>query len=61
LKRFLAPDLVFSLGIWLSSCRNGKGAPRGALAAKMLVRALKVLRLFPETEIASHGYRHGSP
>src|ERR1700748_3820463 len=46
LKRFLAPDLVFSLGIWLSSCRNRKGAPGGALAAKMLVRALKVLRFF---------------
>src|SRR5215831_391093 len=29
LKRFLAPDLVFSLGIWLSCCR-GKSAPRGA-------------------------------
>src|SRR6195952_3422099 len=24
LKRFLAPDLVFSLGIWLSCCRNTK-------------------------------------
>src|ERR1700744_6493172 len=24
LKRFLAPDLVFSLGIWRSCCRNTK-------------------------------------
>src|ERR1700758_1230106 len=30
LKRFLAPDLVFSLGIWLSYGRN-KDAPEGAL------------------------------
>jgi hypothetical protein len=30
LKRFLAPDLVFSLGSWLSCCRR-KNAPRGAL------------------------------
>src|ERR1700685_1756758 len=29
LKRFLAPDLVFSLGIWLSCCRR-KNAPKGA-------------------------------
>src|SRR3954467_7692018 len=44
LKRFLAPDLVFSLGIWLSY-RPQKNAPRGALLRlKMLVRALKVLR-----------------
>jgi hypothetical protein len=28
LKRFLAPDLVFSLGIWLSCCRR-KDAPEG--------------------------------
>jgi hypothetical protein len=28
LKRFLAPDLVFSLGIWLSYGR-GKDAPEG--------------------------------
>src|SRR5262245_7431471 len=26
LKRFLAPDLVFSLGIWLSFCRAGASA-----------------------------------
>jgi hypothetical protein len=31
LKRFLAPDLVFSLGIWLSCCRR-KNAPEGALS-----------------------------
>jgi hypothetical protein len=44
LKRFLAPDLVFSLGIWLSYWPQ-KNAPRGALLRlKMLVRALKVLR-----------------
>src|SRR5215831_13591370 len=54
LKRFLAPDLVFSLGIWLSSCRNGNSAPRGALAAKLLVRALKVLR-FPSNEVTRTG------
>src|ERR1700719_4222803 len=29
LKRFLAPDLVFSLGIWLSYCRR-KNAPETA-------------------------------
>jgi hypothetical protein len=45
LKRFLAPDLVFSLGIWLSCCRR-KTRPKGAFAAKMLVRALKVLGYF---------------
>src|ERR1700730_5323949 len=28
LKRFLAPDLVFSLGIWLSCCRR-KTRPKG--------------------------------
>src|SRR5260370_23449345 len=28
LKRFLAPDLVFSLGIWLSCCRR-KARPKG--------------------------------
>src|SRR6202162_2657654 len=28
LKRFLAPDLVFSLGIWLSCCRT-KTRPKG--------------------------------
>jgi hypothetical protein len=28
LKRFLAPDLVFSLGIWLS-CGRGKTRPEG--------------------------------
>src|SRR5881227_1955292 len=28
LKRFLAPDLVFSLGIWLSCC-HGKTRPKG--------------------------------
>jgi hypothetical protein len=33
LKRFLAPDLVFSLGIWLS-CRHRKMRPRGAFAAQ---------------------------
>src|SRR6201996_5240637 len=47
LKRFLAPDLVFSLGIWLSYGRNAKSPPRGVRSAEMLVRALKVLR-FPE-------------
>jgi hypothetical protein len=33
------------LGIWLSCGRN-KNAPEGAFAAKMLVRALKVLGYF---------------
>jgi hypothetical protein len=45
LKRFLAPDLVFSLGIWLSCC-HGKTRPEGGFAAKMLVRALKMLGYF---------------
>jgi len=31
LKRFLAPDLVFSLGIWLSYGRNAKPPPRERL------------------------------
>src|SRR3954466_12734509 len=43
LKRFLAPDLVFSLGIWLSCWPAKKCAPRSAIPAKVLVRALKVL------------------
>src|ERR1700751_6085349 len=38
LKRFLAPDLVFSLGIWLSCRPQQRSAREGALAAKMLVR-----------------------
>src|SRR4029077_10090402 len=46
LKRFLAPDLVFSLGIWLSCGPRTGSAPRGAVPAKMLVRSLKVLDLF---------------
>src|SRR5215468_6335295 len=29
LKRFLAPDLVFNLGIWLSSSARGGQGPRG--------------------------------
>src|SRR5271163_2519005 len=45
LKRFLAPDLVFSLGIWLSYAAENPHRI-GAFAAKMLVRALKVLRFF---------------
>src|SRR5579872_5212896 len=46
LKRFLAPDLVFSLGIWLSCCRRKNAPKRRAFAAEMLVRALKVLSYF---------------
>jgi hypothetical protein len=34
------------LGIWLSCCRRKKRAQRGAFAAEMLVRALKVLGYF---------------
>src|SRR5690242_204068 len=30
LKRFFAPDLVFSLGIWLSSCGARAGRPDAA-------------------------------
>src|ERR1043165_5190584 len=38
LKRFLAPDLVFSLGIWLSSYgRSTKPPARGVRPAEMLV------------------------
>src|SRR5690242_15320111 len=44
LKRFLAPDLVFSLGIWLSCCASTKPPARGVWPAEVLVRALKVLR-----------------
>src|ERR1700748_2854675 len=43
LKRFLAPDLVFHLGIWLSYCHE-ETRRNGVFATKMLVRALKVLR-----------------
>src|SRR3954465_4975291 len=46
LKRFLAPDLVFSLGIWLSCWPATERGPRGRHPAKMLVRALKVLDYF---------------
>jgi hypothetical protein len=46
LKRFLAPDLVFSLGIWLSCCRNKKTPVKASGSAKMLVRALKMLGYF---------------
>src|SRR5882724_8293324 len=46
LKRFLAPDLVFSLGIWLSCCRNTKAPVKGVRSAEMLVRALKMLGYF---------------
>jgi hypothetical protein len=46
LKRFLAPDLVFSLGIWLSYRPQHENAREGIGAAKMLVRALKVLSYF---------------
>src|SRR5271154_3402189 len=53
LKRFLAPDLVFSLGILLSCCRRKK-RPEGAVAAEMLVRALKTLGYF-RNEITSMG------
>src|ERR1700689_4130450 len=34
LKRFLAPDLVFSLGIWLSCCRNTKAPVKAQLRLK---------------------------
>src|SRR6201988_347429 len=44
LKRFLAPDLVFSLGIWLSSWPQQSHAQEALQRLKVLVRALKVLR-----------------
>src|SRR5262249_12120835 len=60
LKRFLAPDLVFNLGIWLSLMPQHKTARAGGRSAKMLVRALEVLGFsFPEE--ALHGRRHASP
>src|SRR5262245_7278985 len=37
LKRFLAPDLVFSLGIWLSCCRHGTHGPRGPVRRRFLL------------------------
>src|ERR1700682_639135 len=46
LKRFLAPDLVFSLGIWLSCLPQHESAREGVRPAKMLVRALKMLGYF---------------
>src|SRR3982074_1627418 len=46
LKRFLAPDLVFSLGIWLSCWPARMTRSEARTAGKMLVRALKVLDYF---------------
>src|SRR3954463_7647813 len=60
LKRFLAPDLVFSLGIWLSCWPAQCALARSAMPAKMLVRALKVLDYFHKGH-NRHGHRHGSP
>src|SRR3954471_10663767 len=60
LKRFLAPDLVFSLGIWLSCWPATERSPRGRWPAKMLVRALEVLGYFKKRD-SPHGHRHGSP
>src|SRR5262249_922472 len=60
LKRFLAPDLVFNLGIWLSFRPQHKVAREGDRSAKMLVRALKVVG-FAFGGKALHGRRHGSP
>src|SRR3954471_12496942 len=59
LKRFLAPDLVFNLGIWLSYGR-AEDAPKGAATTEMLVRALIVLSYF-RNEMNPHEHRHGSP
>src|SRR5262245_3563467 len=50
LKRFLAPDFVFSLGIWLSFAANGR-ARRPGFAG--LCSRLSVL--------IEHPRRHGSP
>jgi hypothetical protein len=60
LKRFLAPDLVFSLGIWLSCLPQHESAREGVCSAEMLVRALKVLDYFLKRS-NRHGHRHGSP
>src|SRR5579872_4232115 len=43
LKRFLAPDLVFSLGIWLSYGRQTASPGVGWATGEMLARALKYL------------------
>src|SRR3954454_16642545 len=51
LKRFLAPDLVFNLGIWFSSGHNGKPPARAAWCSRMLARALNVLRFSKNEEI----------
>src|SRR5215510_105692 len=54
LKRFLAPDLVFNLGIWLSSsARNGTPHGRNVLKAKN--------RLGAVCSGLSVNRRHGSP
>src|SRR3979409_2275229 len=53
LKRFLAPDLVFSLGIWLSCWPAKCALARSARPAKMLVRALKVLDYFRKVLIGT--------
>src|SRR5215813_13782034 len=60
LKRFLAPDLVFSLGIWLSSWPQHETAREGGVAAEMLVRALKMRGFSKRTKAGKHN-RHGSP
>src|ERR1700712_1225442 len=51
LKRFLAPDLVFSLGIWLSCCRAHLASRETQWPAKMLARALKVRDYFSNETI----------
>src|SRR5437868_10973931 len=48
LKRFLAPDLVFSLGIWLSCWPATRHRPQKArIRLKCSLRALKVLDYLP--------------
>src|SRR3954463_2481685 len=56
LKRFLAPDLVFSLGIWLSCWPAKYALGRSAVPANMLVRALKVPDYLPDGD-NRHGHR----
>src|SRR5579864_5053622 len=59
LKRFLAPDLVFSLGIWLSCCRRKIHRQNGVSRPKCSLERWKCYG-FRQGE-NPHGHRHGSP
>src|SRR5260370_18585409 len=55
LKRFLAPDLVLSLGIWLSFAAAGMARPAGCARLSVLI-AVATAALFGR---ATEGRRYG--